>query len=373
MVYSPSCRPREFRKWGRELLFSFLFVLLASEELRNIKETGTYAPITTNRGVVGESGDLFLFTDELTIRKYNTQGEKVLEFGGRGRGPGEFMWPCSIGLDGEYLYAYDLNESRVSFFTQEGQFVRQSTAILPEISYVRVSQGWLGLDLAYRQKSEARVLIFNSDFGDAHPLLKFTPNWSHAEKLWDGKTNRIPFTPVREICHIKVSDDGKTALVIHPGLEFRGEIIDIPTRKVTNLNIKGIKPVRFDVASGEQLVREKNVDSKIKFTLDAPEYYPLVKSVLWDPRGAFILERHSAGNKLKPVAIDRNGAVISMKASVPILKRLIGSWNGKAYISSFDADLEVGVVIVCNREDAEDVLEKNPITYQKPEFVMLKK
>ncbi len=64
--------------------------------------------------------------DRKRIQKYDPQGKYLLTMGSKGQGPGEFIniWDPKFDKD-KNLYVMDIANHRVSFFNEEGKFVKQ--------------------------------------------------------------------------------------------------------------------------------------------------------------------------------------------------------------------------------------------------------
>lgn len=60
------------------------------------------------------------------IRFYDPQGRFLRKSGGRGEGPGEFLFPSGVWTIGDSLAFWDSGTDRVSFFDRTGQFLRLS-------------------------------------------------------------------------------------------------------------------------------------------------------------------------------------------------------------------------------------------------------
>jgi DNA-binding beta-propeller fold protein YncE len=111
--------------------------------------------------------DGFLFVSEYgrnQIVRCTPEGRRVLEFGGRGSGPGELLGPQFLALDGKgYLYVTDWGNARVNKYDREGNFVlsfngRRSSARLSGPTGIAVREG-----LVYvADRGEGRIAVFDS-------------------------------------------------------------------------------------------------------------------------------------------------------------------------------------------------------------------
>ncbi|MEX2601528.1 MAG: 6-bladed beta-propeller, partial [Balneolaceae bacterium] len=75
--------------------------------------------------VSDQDGNIFVGSQRLNlIRKYNSDGQHIIDFGGRGRGPGEFIAISSLFIDlsNDQLVVVDRISMRASFFTLHGEY-----------------------------------------------------------------------------------------------------------------------------------------------------------------------------------------------------------------------------------------------------------
>jgi len=61
---------------------------------------------------------------EAKVFKITESSDKVLFFGKRGQGPGEFNFPLKIGLSKDKIWAFDPSARRIQFFDRNGNFIK---------------------------------------------------------------------------------------------------------------------------------------------------------------------------------------------------------------------------------------------------------
>lgn len=80
-----------------------------------------------------------------TLRIFDDEGRVVRSIGGRGEGPGEFVYLNHVSVQGDTLSAYDSRAYRLTRFTMDGELVSTTTmevgASSPEVYLGRVSDG----------------------------------------------------------------------------------------------------------------------------------------------------------------------------------------------------------------------------------------
>jgi streptogramin lyase len=84
-----------------------------------------------NEAVVGPDGDIFVLQGhgkgEPRVLKFDGDGNFIKDWGGKGRGPGEFDLPHSLVFDAQgLLYIADRNNARIQVFDADGTYIRES-------------------------------------------------------------------------------------------------------------------------------------------------------------------------------------------------------------------------------------------------------
>ena len=85
-----------------------------------------------NDVLVAPNGDIFVAeghgnnpeSSPARIRKFNSEGELLMEWGEMGSGPGQFMQPHALAMDSRgRLFVGDRSNNRVQIFDQDGRFI----------------------------------------------------------------------------------------------------------------------------------------------------------------------------------------------------------------------------------------------------------
>ena len=83
------------------------------------------------------------------VRKFDQQGNQLLQFGARGQGAGQFDQVLGLAVDGRgYVYVADINGHRVQKFSPTGQFLRENKALTTQDAYVGRCYASLSVDRA---------------------------------------------------------------------------------------------------------------------------------------------------------------------------------------------------------------------------------
>jgi hypothetical protein len=103
---------------------------LTAEELVRIGSLDDPETSLTSFFVLDRSGDGRIYTlhsQENLVRIHSPEGRPVGRFGGEGQGPGEFTAARDLGIDGDEVWVLDGSGGRVSYFSLEGEFLRDET------------------------------------------------------------------------------------------------------------------------------------------------------------------------------------------------------------------------------------------------------
>lgn len=104
--------------------------VLAAEELIRIGSLDDPETSLTSFFVLDRSEDGRIYTlhgQENLVRIHSPDGRPVGQFGGEGQGPGEFTGARDLGIDGGEVWVLDGAGGRVSYFSLEGEFLRDET------------------------------------------------------------------------------------------------------------------------------------------------------------------------------------------------------------------------------------------------------
>ena len=100
-------------------------ILIFDSNLKFNKEVIRESKIRFNDIKVDSQGYLYtLSTLKGIARKYDSSGKKILEFGSRGKGRGEFSFPTSLAVDNKGLiYIVDQHKNKILVFDRKGKFL----------------------------------------------------------------------------------------------------------------------------------------------------------------------------------------------------------------------------------------------------------
>ncbi len=148
-----------------------------SQDFRTIRQAGGPFHYPTNVALAAD-GSLFI-TDgygNARVHKFSREGRHLLSWGEPGTGPGQFRLPhgIAVGPDGTVVVA-DRENSRLQFFTPDGQFLKEWTEIARPCQVVVDASGavyvaelgfkaamWPGTKAPHADATGGRVSIFDS-------------------------------------------------------------------------------------------------------------------------------------------------------------------------------------------------------------------
>jgi len=134
------------------------------------------APLTTVSDVaVAGDGSLYVVqSDEHLVRKFDRDGAVLLTVGRRGRGPGEFQYPWSIGMLGDTVVVGDDALVRITEFDPQGRTLETFTTLqltaVPHRPVTRLANGLILVetipgsddDVATGKVTERELLLLGS-------------------------------------------------------------------------------------------------------------------------------------------------------------------------------------------------------------------
>ena len=75
---------------------------------------------------VHESENAYYIVSSETVYEYAKDGSFVRRIGAKGRGPGEYLNPRGIGVNGGRLYVFDYNTQKILIYGEDGSFIGSS-------------------------------------------------------------------------------------------------------------------------------------------------------------------------------------------------------------------------------------------------------
>ncbi len=244
------------------MLINLIWLLhLAVGQPWEISQTGIFTPLDQNGYAVSDSLRFYLMdAKERCIRIFDSEGRFVKTIGGRGKGPGEFLFLGGIRLERNRLYGLDPMTFRLSIFDEEGHFISSHKApkeMLLSFPYsAKVLNGWV-----YTHAAQKQIIWVDEGFENPTVLAEIPRGNPRDNGIIEVAAERPIFA---------ASPDRGT-LYIYPGKgKFEVQVYDVLSKKFKQPIAKDIPCVPFDKEFGEQrfqhtLSRKRSKRNHIQF------------------------------------------------------------------------------------------------------------
>ena len=351
-----------------------LLFLLTSLFLDNgwvIEETEIFQPLQRHEVIVAPSGEVYIVNfAESRVQHYDAEGGKLPQIGRKGKGPGEFTYPSQFFLFDEKIYVYDWLESTVSSFALDGSFISRHQTPQPNVILVRVKGGWIyGTWGLIAMGRPAALFWASEDFSENKELLALeSSGYSQGNWMWndgDGAVAYYSRLPTRPI--LVASPDGRRAYLTDQSV-FALTVIDAEQKAITGKIKRDDRPVPFDEEWGregfdEVRKRRKATNSNIRFVVNTPDYFPVIRSALFDPDGHLVVDRWRGrpDENHYAITLDHAGGELPQKWPYAMLDRLLGVRDGLAYISCFEEETEEASIVRVPLEKAAAYVAAHPL------------
>ena len=357
------------------VLFALLPVLAWDEPVGDkkvilLEDTEVYQPLQVWEVEVSPKGHVYAINfQESYINHYGPDGTKLANIGSRGKGPGEFGYIVDLFFLNGKLYALDMLDGQMSIFSEDGKFEKRMK--LPErgLKLARMSNGWLYGDWAsWFGDHNGKLYMVGEDFTQPKTLVEMkekTMNRGTYSMSNDGEVKAF-HNPITTHPYLVGSPDGKKAYLTD-SWALKIHIFDEKGNKRT-IDRKE-KRIPFDMEWAQEGLREANERGKKEGTvykLQAPEYFPVIRSIKVGPEGNLIIDRWRGrpDDNHHPIALNDKGEEVPMKYDWDVVDRMFGVANGHIYLSIFNHETEQGGVARVKLEDANAWAKANPLDYE---------
>ena len=250
------------------------------------------------------------------VYKFNEKGDKVVEIGQKGQGPGDLNMPVfSDILDGKYLIVYEEGNRRLSQFGLDGKFIKtvkiESQGIsmtAPLFSLIALQDNKVAL-VAQDQKSTFwiklyRVLIKDIATGAEKDIASFTdekpqsPIFIRADQF-DGTVNIARVGKDKFL--IAYSKSPEIALYSTSGEKLSSFDIAFERERITFDHLEYV--MQPDKMEKEEREGYKKVIVANKDRIRLPEYHPYYLGLEVDPEDHILLYLNNLAKKTKDIAL----------------------------------------------------------------------
>lgn len=296
-----------------------------------------------NPKYVYADGDQIYITEETSIYIYGREDFKLRKkFGREGEGPQEFKGFASLYVYPDYLLVN--STGRISFFTREGEYIKQIN--LPFYGYnVRVvgkafvSHGRIDENNIYCRT----INIFDAKFKKIKEIARIEAAFQRSKGVWRQFPPGFHFYPYKD----KLFVIGHEDFIIEVFDENGNKLFDI-TQKYERLKVseEEKKAVHdwFKINPGT-----RNMPSSIKKMIRFPDYFPAVRDMVINNEKLYVRtykKSKKSGEKTEFFILDIKGKLLG-KVFIPIYER-----NRRDYYSYSICDGKVYQMI--ENEDTEE-------------------
>jgi hypothetical protein len=249
------------------------------------------------------------------IYKFDTNGDKVAEFGRKGQGPGDLNGPVHLDvLDDKYLIIYEDGNRRLSQFDLDGKFIKTAKIESPGISMTAPVVSLLALKankiaiVAQDQKSNFwvknfRVLIKDMGTGAEKEIASFT----------DEKPQSPIFIKLGQFDGaVYLAKVGGNKLLIAYSKSPEIALYSFDGEKKSSFNI-GLERVKIGFDHLEYVQQPEKMDTKEregyekvilanKDRIRLPEFHPYYLGLTVDPEDHILLFLNNLAKKTRDIA-----------------------------------------------------------------------
>ena len=218
------------------------------------------------------------------IKKYDKDFNKILKFGGRGNGPGEYLNPASILFCGDRIYLTEWDKKTVKVFYEDGTFEKN----IETKGYVREMKN-LGNNMitAY----ELFYGVENEQHFANNKLTVFSTEFETLKIILDKKTNKHnifeyynPFTTLNNNLYIARNSEEQYVIDIYNGTNYN----------LHNIIKKGYRKKKMSKEELEKL--KKNTKEGFNSDYKGSQYKKAVTNLFADKNGYIYIYRYNDEN-----------------------------------------------------------------------------
>jgi hypothetical protein len=350
----------------------FLLAFLDSGTVWQIGDTDIYTPLSTESVAIMPDEVVFILDKaEKRILIYD-KGTRVGTFGEKGQGPGEFMFPKRIILDGDHIWVEDMMNRAFMRFGRDGTYIDQIRFEDFPGQTAKIKDGWAQLEsksMFGKSIDPGQIFIRNAAFAEKKLVLDLRPP-GFEPPTNDGITIDIgkpmPHNPTPEKPCIAVNGDGTRIFISEPGQRFTLHVLDHKGKLLRKI-VEDWPSIPFDEDWGKAHIealnnRPSNGQIKLTFEGDFPDTFPHVKRLTCIGDKIYV-ERWQAWVEKNPLltVLDFDGNEVPSPIPAGSVERIETIIGDHAYVLTFDVEAEVAGVAKVSLASLAGFLKANPI------------
>lgn len=302
-----------------------------------IRNTELYQPLESRHVVLTQNGHTyFIHHDEKHIAHYDETGKALANIGGPGNGPGEFLTPFDIFFDNGLLYVQDFWLHRIVCFDASGNFIENLNQPSPGLRVLKVNNGWVYIKFGNPRTGSPNLLVITGErFSNPVTLIK----WENSSAF-----SISDFSPVRDICQLAKSSDGKLVYFYKPG-QFEIFKIDVSKKSISTFIKRALPALPFDNEWGTEEFKKqgdsKNNRPQLKPAF--PETFPLISNLAISPWNTLWVTRGNRPDLEREMVFNLDGQEISGRTLTFPPKQILAFNKEHVLIYSISNDGSFGI------------------------------
>lgn len=298
----------------KKLIISCLIGLLLSLGL-SAKKLGTLSNILKPE-LLKVSGEKLCVLEGASISIFSTKDlKRITTFGKQGEGPGEMLTTPlasnNIAVYPDYLFTDGIN--KVIYYTYDGKMIREKRKNPQIIRLYPVGKNLVGARIITEENQRlfTAVILFDENMNEKKEL--------HREQIFISQKELYP---VEDSVHFAVYDD--KIFIEESRKGFVIEIFDANGNKISTIEKKDIKPVKFTEARKKAIIEDVKSDPMIKLSggweeakkrmnINYPDTFPLIKDIIAANNKIYIQTFKEKDNKVEYIVLDFKGKILKSR------------------------------------------------------------
>ncbi len=353
------------------MIWFFCLAMMQDNHPDWLIETNIFHPLSIAETLLRPDGGIYILQfREAHVDYFDPHGKPVAKIGGKGEGPGAFVYPVAFYHEDGRLYVYDRNNNSVSIFDEDHRFVVRKAFPERNLMIEKVRGGWVYGNWDGRGHQGPRQLYYVDHRLEKPRLLMEISRYGRGGGLYQSSSHEgatSEFGGISRRANIVASHDRQRIYLTDP-LDFEIQVIDPYLGKVLGTIRKEIERLPFDEEwADEKLARllEGHGLPMTKVKRNYPDFFPVIRSLTVDPDGNLMVNmwRGRPDQYSNTMILDERGNEVKGRFGRASLSRLVGILEGYAYITVYDDHHEQAGIARVPMDDAAAFVKANPIRY----------
>ena len=347
----------------------FLLLFFQADEVTTFRGTGAVRPLSKSKITVSSDGEVYLVNQNCQIIHFGSDGARLNQLSGKGEGPGELLSPRALGIQGDEVWVYDYMKGAILWFDKKGEYLRQVKSEALGARIAKTAHGWATLKVSHGREGPAMALLYDENLEKVTKLFDWKSIWISPAKLYKRPASDMAVNPAVENHFWAVDPKTDRLFLTHTGPVFKITAIDLNKQEVKHFIRHEIRPVDFNKSWGRARIRNGNeTPGRKSFTavLDAPEYFPLIRSLSLSPQGYIVVElwTNEPDEVQSYLVMDQKGRRVALNFKPEHNHRVLAIVGEAAFLTGYDNELGEAVIYRCLKSQIDAVAQSRPIEYE---------